>query len=111
MATKKRIVQTTQDPPEVVRANIDREVILSPDFVSLYANDTQVQITPWDIRFMFGVVQDPPNKERPTVLVKQVGEVRMSPQHAKVVALVLLRQIQNYEKVVGQIPIPNEPAT
>ncbi len=104
----KRTKPQPDQSEEIVRANINRQIELSTSHVSLYANDTQIQITPWDFRFMFGVVEDPPNAERRTVLIKQLAEIRMSPQHAKIVAQVLMRQVQNYERVVGQIPTPND---
>ncbi|MFN8641878.1 MAG: DUF3467 domain-containing protein [Candidatus Binatia bacterium] len=91
----------------LVRANVQREPIQSEEFVSLYVNDTQVQVSPWDIRFIFGLIDDPPSSERPTVRIKMLGEVRMSPQHAKRVAAILQQQIKLYEDSVGAIPLPD----
>jgi hypothetical protein len=44
--------------------------------------------------------------EQPTIQIKTTGEVRMSPQHAKKLAQILLKQIQVYESNVGTIPLP-----
>lgn len=82
---------------------------MSPNFVSLYTNDTQVQLTPWDIRMTFGEISEAragEPGEQPTVQIKTTGEVRMSPQHAKKLAEILARQIQVYERNVGTIPMP-----
>ncbi len=82
---------------------------MAPNFVSLYTNDTQVQLTPWDIRMTFGEISgaragEP--GEQSTIQIKTTGEVRMSPQHAKKLAEVLAKQIQVYEKNVGVISMP-----
>ena len=91
---------------EIVRANVERENFAEPGFVSLYVNDTQVQISPWDVRMIFGEIADPATKERPTVRVKSLGEVRMSPQHAKRLVKILARLLVGYEKRFGVIPQP-----
>ena len=90
----------------MVRANVSREVIASPLFVTLYTNDTQVQVSPWDVRLVFGEISVPATPEHSTNVVKQTGEVRMSPQHAKVVAMILIAQLQQYEATFGPIPTP-----
>ena len=90
----------------IVRANVSREVTTAPSFVSLYANDTQIQVSPWDVRMIFGESSEPATEERPTNVIKQIGEVRMSPQHAKVVSMFLITQLRHYEETIGPIPIP-----
>ena len=92
--------------PQIVRANVKREVVESTTFVSLYANDTQIQLSPWDIRLIFGLISEPATVERP-VIVKTIGEVRMSPQHAKKVVQILERQLTAYENALGSIPVPD----
>jgi hypothetical protein len=100
-------VQPTSDNPEVVRANVNRETFLSSGFTSLYANDTQIQISPWDFRLMFGVISEAPSLNNLTYRIEMVGEVRMSPQHAKRVAEILERQLKLYEESIGPIPTPD----
>jgi hypothetical protein len=97
------------DEEPIVRANIYRSAVPSASFVSLYTNDTQIQVSPWDFRFLFGIIATMPSPEDPNVQVNVIGEVRMSPQHAKKVSMVLIRQLQNYEQNVGPIPQPAEP--
>ena len=91
---------------KVVRANLSRNTSIAQTFVSMYSNDTQIQVSPWDIRLVFGMITEPPSSNRPIIEVTSVGEVRMSPQHAKKVALILLKQLQNYEENIGPIPLP-----
>jgi hypothetical protein len=90
----------------IIRANIDREVQVDAGFVSLYTNDTQIQLTPWDFRLIFGQIASVPTPDNPTIVVKAVGEIRMSPQHAKKIALILLTQIAHYEEKIGPIALP-----
>jgi hypothetical protein len=65
-----------------VRANVNRNVIAPADLPSFYANDTQVQTSPWDVRFMFGVIADI-DAEKGVATIKRVADVRMSLQHAR----------------------------
>ena len=97
-----------EQAPQIVRANVARAVVLSPTFVSLYANDTQIQTSPWDFRLIFGEISNIPTTEEPTVVIRQTGEVRMSPQHAKKVAEILIKQLRHYEETVGPIPLPGD---
>lgn len=106
MAKRRKPTDEQPTKPQIVRANIERETITPEGFVSYYANDTQLQITPWDVRFVFGVIEEPPNAERKTIKVKSLGEVRMSPQHAKRVAMILVQQLKAYEEGIGPIPQP-----
>lgn len=96
--------------PKLVRANVNREETASPSFVTLYTNDTQLQVSPWDVRLIFGEISRPPTDENPRTLIKQTGEVRMSPQHAKVVAKILMAQLKLYEENYGPIPLPPDRA-
>jgi hypothetical protein len=93
----------------IVRANLNRHVVTSPAFVSIYANDTQLQTTPWDMRFTFGEISVEPSDDDTTkVTVKTTAEIRMSPQHAKRVAIILVQQIKAYEANFGPIPQPKD---
>ena len=76
--------------------------------MTLYANDTQIQISPWDVRLIFGEIDRAPSEENPTIRVKRVGQVRMSPQHAKRMVEILMGQLQVYESTIGPIPLPED---
>src|SRR5262249_46715777 len=82
---------------ELVNFKVTREPVAADKFVTLYVNDTQIQYTPWDIRFLLGVIETLATPENPRVVVKQLGEIRMSPQHAKRFAQVLTQQLSHYE--------------
>ena len=92
----------------VVRANVNRQTVVSDGFVSIYANDTQLQLSPWDVRLIFGVIDEVATQEKPFSIVKLLGEVRMSLHHAKKVAEILAAHIELYEKATGgQLAVPD----
>lgn len=107
MAKKPKIEKPGE---QLTEQAVKREMVEGSQFVSLYVNDTQIQITPWDIRFIFGLIMELPTIETPTVSIKTIGEVRMSPQHAKRVATILLQQLHVYEQNIGLIPESATPA-
>jgi hypothetical protein len=92
----------------IVRANVNRQAVMSPTFATIYANDVQVQTTPWDVRLIFGEIFQAPTKDEPTAVIKQVGELRMSPQLTKKVVQILRQQLDVYERRFGQIPMVPE---
>ena len=106
--TARKSVSKNGEQIQVVRANVERREVDSPTFASLYTNDTQLQLSPWDVRLIFGVISTPRTAAKPTVEITRVGEVRMSPQHAKKVTEILLSQLVGYEKQFGPIPQPKD---
>lgn len=114
MAKKKAVSQGPETPVvdkskqdfSIVRANINRVVEPSANYASIYANDAQVQLTPWDVRLIFGVISNIPSDDDPAVVVKQIGEVRVSLPMAKKMAMILIAQLAHYEKNVGPITLP-----
>jgi hypothetical protein len=94
---------------EIVRATINRNVAKSPTFVSLYSNDVQVQTSPWDVLLVLGQMQAVAGPDGPTgIHVTQIADLRMSPQLAKKVAMILIQQLKNYEEQMGPIPLPQD---
>jgi len=94
--------------PKAVRAAVVRNTERSNDYARLYANDMQMRITPWDIRMVFGQIVDTPTTSNPTITVREIGELNMSPQFAKRVAAILIGQLEHYERTIGVIPLPEE---
>jgi|ERR1017187_8960611 hypothetical protein len=78
----------------------------SPEFFSIYANDIQVQVSPWDMRFILGEVTDPIETAEHVVTIRQLAELRISPQLAKSLSVILIDQLRKYEENFGQIPGP-----
>lgn len=94
-------------PEGFVRANVQRKLVTGKDFAAYYSNDTQVQTTPWDVRFMFGVIADI-DPDQQTAIVERVADVRMSLEHAKKVAMILTEQIRQHEARIGFIALPQD---
>jgi hypothetical protein len=98
----------TQHEPKVVRANVNRRVEVSEGYVTLYANDAQIQMTPWDFRIILGQISGVPTEEDPGLLVRQIGDVRMSPQLTKKIVMILIGQLRHYEATIGPIAMPTD---
>ena len=107
-ASKKPPELTTSEPGKDVapRSTPVRKESKVQNFFSIYANDIQFQTTPWDCRLVFSelVVLDEP----PILDVRQLGEIRISPQLAKKVVEILVRQLTQYEEKFGVIPGPRD---
>jgi len=65
-------------------------------------NLVNINVSVWDIRFIFGEIEQA--DENKLVMTDRV-RVSMSPAHAKVFSEVLVRNIQKYEEVFGEIKI------
>ena len=102
------LTDTNDAKAAFVRANTERKIVAAPNFTSIYANDVQVQTSPWDLRLILGEIASIPTKEEPTVTIRQLGEVRLSPQLAKKLTIILFQQLQGYEKRFGEIPMPKD---
>jgi len=100
---KKPSLQTTSETP-VPGVLPRRESVKSPAFFSVYANDVQVQLTPWDMRFILGALENPPTLDDPVVRINQLGELRISLQLAKALSKIMLDQINAYEERFGPVP-------
>jgi hypothetical protein len=97
-------------PPKVQDAPPRRVQTRSANFVSIYTNDIQLMTSSWDIRMILGELGDSPSGDNSTVGITQLGEVRMSPQLAKKLTLILIEQLKAYEQQFGEIPLAKEQA-
>jgi hypothetical protein len=67
--------------------------------LNVYADGAQVSVSPFTVTLMLTVA--PPGASGGTVPPTKVGEVRMSLEHAKVMAIVLRKQLKSYEESIG----------
>src|SRR5271157_5183875 len=104
MPTKTRPKAASTTPKAA--AEIRRENVKSPEFVSIYANDVQVQMSPWDMRLVLGELGDLRTADRQIVTIRQLAELRISPQLAKRLTTIMIVQLKIYEERFGHIPEP-----
>ncbi len=71
----------------------------------VYADGAQFAISPFTVILVFTVQ---PAGQPGTVAPAKVAHVRMSPEHAKVMAILLRKQLKNFEEQLGD-PIPIHP--
>lgn len=75
----------------------------SPEFISVYANNVGIAMSNWDFITTFGRTIE---REGEPVIQERV-EVIMSKELAKVLALLMANNLQDYEEQFGEIKIPD----
>lgn len=80
-----------------------------PDPVpDLYADAFQVTVTPFGVNMTFSLRDPHPSPGR-QVPATEVARIRMSPEHAKIVVMMLIRQLRDYERQSRiKIAIPSQ---
>jgi Protein of unknown function (DUF3467) len=76
----------------------------TPDFRTLFANQSRMRVAPGEVVMTFAIVDDVPNVG--TILTELVG-VAMTPTHAKTLAFILTETLKLYEETYGTIPQPS----
>jgi hypothetical protein len=69
-------------------------------YFDVYCNGISITTSPYDFNFFLN--NNSPSGD------KRIGEIKMSPEHAKVFAHMLLNHVKNYEELFGTIPQLNE---
>lgn len=92
-----------EQPPERPEANPPRTDDQADELprIDRYANTVQVHAGIYDFKLDFAL-QDPKSRARVHT------SIRVSPQHAKALHLLLGRFLHNYEHSIGEIPLPKE---
>ena len=102
-------LEASQEQVSVTKAVTDLPVVRSEEFVEIYANYVSFAASALDMTIMFGraVADDPRNPH-----IEQRASISLSPQTAKVMAHIVLRNIQSYEAQYGEIRVtPVQPQT
>lgn len=94
--TKSSLVGTRYKPEDIIGTK-------TADFHTVYSNNVAFAMSAFDVSLIFGEIA---STEGGKVQVDQKLRVTMSPQHAKVLALVMIENIKAYESNVGPIAIP-----
>ncbi len=76
---------------------------VQPDFETHYVNQAQLHFGVYDFTIDFGRIEDP---RQPGPQLAPITRIQMSPQHAKVLTLMLLKHIAAYEHQMGIIELP-----
>ena len=84
---------------------------MSQESVDIYANSVSVTTSVYDVILAFGTrtAISLQQGQKPLVEVDEKCRIRMSPQHAKSLAALLVKHVTDYEQQHGlQLPIPPE---
>jgi len=93
--------------PDMPIQQIAQQVNKTSDFKSVYSNNVNLTITPFDFVFTFGENQGVQNN---ILIVDVHTKVTMSPQHAKVLSHVLAENVAKWEQTFGPIVTPAQAA-
>ncbi|MBI4491923.1 MAG: DUF3467 domain-containing protein [Chloroflexi bacterium] len=82
-------------------------IIAEKTVPDVYSDAVQFEVSVYGVTIEFGQGQKPPPgvkrvPHRPRV------RVHMSPQHAKVMAKIFVKNMRAYEEQIGKIPLPKE---
>lgn len=103
------VAPVPQQKQSMFLPNLKREATRATEFFSIYANDVQIGISPWDVRLVFGELGDIVQPDEiPAIAVRQLGELRISLELAKKLTMMMAEQLKSYEANVGDIPLLNE---
>ncbi len=73
----------------------------------IYADSTQISTTPYGVIMTLG--RTPAHHSGPTPAIPEpLVTARMSLEHAKVIAMLLRKQLKSFERANGEIPLPPE---
>lgn len=78
----------------------------APDFKTVYTNNVAFSVSAFDISLVFGEIEGV--SEGKILDVTQKVRVSMSPQHAKILATILVQNVQMYETKIGPIHLPQQ---
>jgi hypothetical protein len=71
----------------------------------IYVDAVQLSTTPYGVALSLGL--NPPHHQGPNApIARQQAVVRMRLEHAKVIAMLLRKQLKQYERDNGAIPLP-----
>jgi len=73
---------------------------IKSDINTLYVNNAQFAISPWDLRIDLNELQGVQEKK---ILVKSLVVVNMSWQFAKTFSIIMKQQVEKYEEQFGEI--------
>ena len=93
--------EQNQEQPTPRRIPLRR---LSPDYVKIYANQSEFALTPWDLQIQLGFVHG----EGAGLVIEEVASLAMSPQHAKAFALAVITNVKLWEQTYGEIKLPRQ---
>jgi hypothetical protein len=98
--------EASQEADSITKEVDSFSFVRSEEFLEVYANYVSVATSAWDMTIMFGrTAADDPRNPR----IEQRASVSLSPQTAKAMAHMLLRNLQGYEQQYGEIrltPLP-----
>lgn len=92
-------------------ADNDKSIPSEDMFVQIprvYSNAVKVSFSLYDFQLVFGNASLNNLVEEPQQVVTATFITQLSPQHAKVLSRILVKQLARYEKQHGEIAVPDD---
>jgi hypothetical protein len=93
--------KTKREQPDKQSQSI--RYIKADNYISAYANNVAYIVSAIDFSLIFGQILEG-NKEH--LIIEQNAKITMTPVQAKLLLMVLAQQVDNFEKMNGQIVFP-----
>jgi len=77
----------------------------APEYVTVYSNNAEIQLTPWDFRIRLGHIQQATEN---LLEIEDVAAIYMSPPHMKAFVEAASQNLAKYESLFGPILDPTE---
>lgn len=85
-----------------------QELLGEPDMPDLYVDAVRIAVGAYGFVLEMGVQGVPDTAASEAPPVKRLARIRMSPQHALIVARLLTKNVQIYQDKIGRIQLPPE---
>ncbi|UVT20042.1 MAG: DUF3467 domain-containing protein [Nitrospira sp.] len=80
----------------------EKNILKSEDTPSFYANNIDLSVSTWDFRLKGGEIIQA-NKD--SITIKELFTLYLSPNHAKMLSILLSERVAEYEKRFGELPL------
>jgi hypothetical protein len=89
----------------VLRKNRPIKRAKAPEYKTIYANNAEIQLTPWDFRIRLGQIEQATEN---LLEIEDVAVIYMSPAHMKAFVDAATQNVAKYEALFGPILDPTE---
>jgi methionine synthase II (cobalamin-independent) len=90
---------------KVVIAESSEKSKRSPNYISIYSNQSRLGITPWDISIIFATTDD---FGAGKIEIEDQATIRLSPQHFKALCSSFAAVLKAYEKQFGVVNVNSD---
>lgn len=98
------------DNEKAMSQSVEKPEIEFEEQEGRYSTNCLINFTPAEFIFDFGTLHPGITELNLKAKIRYHTRVRISPQTAKMIAQLLNRQVEQYEKKIGEIRLPSQPS-